>query len=75
MVGCGWCVGAAATRNRSALVRRHVKGSGGFDGAAPLNRNDWGVTWNAPLEAGGVLLGEKVTLEFEISAIRNVDAA
>lgn len=41
----------------------------GFEGATTINRSDWGVTWNAPLETGGVLVSEKVTLEFEISAI------
>ena len=46
----------------------------GFEGKTVINRKDWGVTWNAPLEAGGVLVGEKVTLEFEVSAIRNADA-
>jgi polyisoprenoid-binding protein YceI len=25
----------------------------GFEGSATINRNDFGVTWNAPLEAGG----------------------
>jgi polyisoprenoid-binding protein YceI len=35
-----------------------------------INRKDWGVNWNAPMEAGGVLVGDKVTLEFEISAVR-----
>ncbi len=39
-----------------------------------VNRKDWGLTWNAPLDAGGVLVSEKVTLEFEVSAIRS-DAA
>jgi polyisoprenoid-binding protein YceI len=43
----------------------------GFEGSVVINRKDWGVNWNAALEAGGVLVGEKVTLEFEISAIRN----
>ena len=43
----------------------------GFEGRTTINRKDWGVTWNAPLEAGGVLVSEKVTLEFEISAIRS----
>jgi polyisoprenoid-binding protein YceI len=47
----------------------------GFEGKATVNRKDWGVTWNAALEAGGVLVSEKVTLEFEVSAIRNTDAA
>jgi len=43
----------------------------GFEGKTTINRKDWGVNWNAALEAGGVLVSEKVTLEFEISAIRN----
>ena len=42
----------------------------GLDGTTTVNRKDWGVTWNAALEAGGVLVSEKVTLEFEVSAIR-----
>jgi polyisoprenoid-binding protein YceI len=46
----------------------------GFDGRATVNRKDWGVNWNAALEAGGVLVSEKVTLEFEVSAIRTDDA-
>lgn len=47
----------------------------GFEGKTTINRSDWGVSFNAALEAGGVLVGEKVTLEFEISAIRTADAA
>jgi polyisoprenoid-binding protein YceI len=47
----------------------------GFEGQTTVNRKDWGVNWNAALEAGGVLVSEKVTLEFEISAIRTNDAA
>ena len=42
----------------------------GFEGKTTINRKDWGVTWNAALEAGGVLVSEKVTLEFEVSAVR-----
>lgn len=42
----------------------------GFEGSVVINRKDFGITWNAPLETGGVLVGEKVTLEFEVSAIR-----
>lgn len=42
----------------------------GFEGKTTVNRKEWGVNWNAPLEAGGVLVGEKVVLEFEVSAIR-----
>lgn len=43
----------------------------GFEGATVVNRKDWGVNWNTMLEAGGVLVGEKVALEFDVSAIRN----
>ncbi|GGI08262.1 YceI family protein [Egicoccus halophilus] len=43
----------------------------GFEGSTVVNRKDWGVNWNAALDAGGVLVGEKVTLEFEISATKN----
>jgi polyisoprenoid-binding protein YceI len=46
----------------------------GFEGSTTVNRKDWGVNWNAALEAGGVLVSEKVTLEFEVSAIRTSDA-
>jgi polyisoprenoid-binding protein YceI len=42
----------------------------GLEGKATVNRKDWGVNWNAALEAGGVLVSEKVALEFEVSAIR-----
>ncbi|HUR01102.1 MAG TPA: YceI family protein [Nonomuraea sp.] len=42
----------------------------GFEGKTVINRKDWGVNFNAALEAGGVLVSEKITLEFDISAIR-----
>ncbi|HUQ61195.1 YceI family protein [Lentzea sp.] len=42
----------------------------GFEGSHTINRKDYGVSWNAALEAGGVLVSEKVVLEFEISAIK-----
>ena len=41
----------------------------GFEGSVVVNRKDWGLLWNAALEAGGVLVSDKVTLELEISAI------
>ncbi len=44
----------------------------GFEGKTVVNRKDWGVNWNAPLEAGGVLVSEKVTLDIDISAIKQV---
>jgi len=43
----------------------------GFDGKTVINRTDWGVNFNAALETGGVLVSEKITLEFDVSAIKN----
>ncbi len=42
----------------------------GFAATSSLSRKDFGLTWNAPLEAGGVLIGDKVKIDVDISAIR-----
>lgn len=44
----------------------------GLEGSLVINRKDWGVNWNASLEAGGVLVSEKVTIEFDVSAIKQI---
>jgi polyisoprenoid-binding protein YceI len=43
----------------------------GFEGSLQVNRKDWGVNWNMALEAGGVVVSEKVTLEFDVSLSKN----
>ena len=43
----------------------------GFSGVVPeVDREDWGLTWNAALETGGVLLSRSVRLEIEAELIR-----
>lgn len=42
----------------------------GFEGSSTIDRTDFGITFNAPLESGGVLVSNKITLEFDISAIK-----
>jgi polyisoprenoid-binding protein YceI len=42
----------------------------GFEATAVINRKDWNLLWNAPLEAGGVLIGDKIKLALDISAIK-----
>jgi polyisoprenoid-binding protein YceI len=42
----------------------------GFEGEVTVSRKEWGLTWNAALETGGVLVSDKVKLEFDISAIK-----
>jgi polyisoprenoid-binding protein YceI len=41
----------------------------GFEGKAEINRTDFGVSFNMPL-GGGVVVSEKVKLEFDIAAVR-----
>ena len=43
----------------------------GFEGKAAISRKDWGLTYNAALETGGVLVSDKIKLDFDVSAIRN----
>ncbi len=40
----------------------------GFSITFPLNRKDYGITWNRALEQGGLLLGEDVEITIEIEA-------
>ena len=42
----------------------------GFEGRATVNRRDWGLDFNVALDKGGVLVSEKVKLEFDISAVK-----
>lgn len=42
----------------------------GFTATTTVEREDWDLGWNAALETGGVLVSRKVTLNLEVSAIR-----
>jgi len=42
----------------------------GLEGSVTINRKDWGLNWNASLEAGGVLVSEKIQINVDISAIK-----
>lgn len=42
----------------------------GFEGKRRIDRKDWGVEWNTTLDSGGVLVSDKITLEFELSLIK-----
>ena len=41
----------------------------GFSARAEIDREQWGLTWNAALETGGVLVGKKVTIEIETELV------
>lgn len=40
----------------------------GFTATTVVRREDFGLTWNAPLEKGGVLLGSDVTITLDVQA-------
>ena len=42
----------------------------GFEGGTTINRKDWGVNFNATLEAGGVVVSDNINLEIDIEAIK-----
>ncbi len=43
----------------------------GFTAEAEINRKDFGLEWNVALEAGGVVVGEKVRIVLEIEALKS----
>jgi polyisoprenoid-binding protein YceI len=47
----------------------------GFSARASLDRRDHGLVWNAALETGGVLVGEKVEIAIELEAVKKAAAA
>ena len=47
----------------------------GFTARTSLDRRDFGLTWNAALEAGGVLVGEKVEVSLEVEALQQAAGA
>lgn len=42
----------------------------GLSATAKINRKDFGLTWNAALEAGGVLVGEEVAITLDVQFIK-----
>ncbi|MCZ6663052.1 MAG: YceI family protein [Actinobacteria bacterium] len=46
-----------------------------FSAVTEINRENWGLTWNVALEAGGVLVGPKVRLEIETQGVLQTDSS
>ena len=42
----------------------------GFTASTEIDREDWGLTYNQALEAGGVVVGKKVTIEIEAEIVK-----
>ena len=42
----------------------------GASGATRIRRSDFGLTWNAALETGGLLVGDEIKIELELSLVK-----
>jgi polyisoprenoid-binding protein YceI len=42
----------------------------GFEASTSINRKDFGLTWNQALEAGGVLVGDKIEIALDVEAVK-----
>ena len=40
-----------------------------FSAAGTVNREDWGLTWNMPLDNGGLVVSKEIRIEIEIEAV------
>ena len=45
-----------------------------FTAKTSIDRKDFGLTWNQVLETGGVMVGDRVDIETEIQAVKQVEA-
>lgn len=43
----------------------------GFEGVTTISRKDFGLTWNVALEAGGVLVSDKIKIQLDIALVKN----
>jgi polyisoprenoid-binding protein YceI len=42
----------------------------GFSVSGKINRKDWGLNWNAALEAGGVMVSDEVRINAEVQLVK-----
>jgi polyisoprenoid-binding protein YceI len=42
----------------------------GVEATAKISRKEFGLTWSAPLEAGGVMIGDEVTITLEVEFVK-----
>jgi len=57
-------LGAVKTKDRQGVEGEKV----GFETAITLNRKDYGIIWNRPLDQGGLMLGDDVLITINVEA-------
>ncbi|MBI4686238.1 MAG: YceI family protein [Nitrospirae bacterium] len=55
---------AAAVKDPWGNIKR------GTSATATINRKDFGLTWNAPIESGGVVVGEDVNISIDLELVK-----
>jgi polyisoprenoid-binding protein YceI len=55
---------SASTKDPWGGIRR------GLSATTKINRKDFGLTWNAALETGGILVGEDVTINLDVELVK-----
>ena len=40
-----------------------------FTASGTVNREDWGLTWNVPLDGGGLLVSKEIKIEIDLEAV------
>jgi polyisoprenoid-binding protein YceI len=56
-------------------VDPYGKFRGGLEATTTISRKDWGLVWNVALEAGGVLVGDKIKITLGVAAVKRAAAA
>lgn len=46
----------------------------GFTASTTIDRREWGLTWNQALETGGILVGNELTIELSVQAVKQEEA-
>lgn len=47
----------------------------GTSATTKINRKDWGLSWNAALDTGGVVVGEQIKISIDVSLVAQAHAA
>ena len=45
-----------------------------FTAVGTIDREDWGLTWNLPLDGGGLLVSKEIRIEIELEAVLQPEA-
>ncbi len=51
-----------------ATMDPHGNSKAAFTASGEIDRREWGLVWNVPLDGGGVLVSEKFKVEFDVEA-------